>query len=369
MEWLAAQVQAALAGVDEFSRWLVGAADGKSSYELTRWVFLRALGVIYLIAFLSLWPQLRGLIGPQGILPAQDLLAAARRQLGGERFHLVPTLFWIDAGPTALHLACALGVVCSVLLILNVAPLPNLVFLWVLYLSLAAVGREFLAYQWDVLLLEAGFLAMLFAPGHLLPRGAARPVSALALFLLWWLLFRLTFQSGIVKLANGDPPWRNLTALAFHFWTQPLPTCTAWSVNLLLAASSVKLWLTFFPYGSLPRVIARPMVWVEPFRSVNSYGLFRVMTTERPEIVVEGSDDGRTWLAYEFRYKPGDPSRRPAFVEPHQPRLDWQMWFAALGRYDYTPWFQAFLARLLEGSPPVLTLMAKNPFHYLPASE
>src|SRR3989442_947130 len=146
MEWLAAQAQALLAGVDEFSRWLVGAADGKSSYELTRWVFLRALGVIYLIAFLSLWPQLRGLIGPQGILPAQDLLAAARRQLGGERFHPLPTLFWIEGGPTALPLACALGMVCSVLLILNVAPLPNLVFLWVLYLSLAAVGREFLAY-------------------------------------------------------------------------------------------------------------------------------------------------------------------------------------------------------------------------------
>src|SRR5207249_4268417 len=149
MEWLAAQVHAALAGVDEFSRWLVGAADGKSSYELTRWVFLRALGVIYLIAFLSLWPQLRGLIGPQGILPAQALLA------------------------------------------------------------------------------------VLFAPGHLLPRGAARPASALALFLLWWLLFRLTFQSGIVKLTSGDPTWRNLTALDYHFWTQPLPTWTAWYVHLL----------------------------------------------------------------------------------------------------------------------------------------
>src|SRR3989449_3303908 len=395
MEWLAAQLQAALAGVDEFSRWLVGAADGKASYELTRWVFLRALGVIYLIAFLSLWPQLRGLIGPQGILPAQDLLAAARRQLGGERFHLVPTLFWIDAGPTALHLACALGVVCSVLLILNVAPLPNLVFLWVLYLSLAAVGREFLAYQWDVLLLEAGFLAMLFAPGHLLPRGAARPVSALALFLLWWLLFRLTFQSGIVKLTSGDPTWRNLTALDFHFWSQPLPTWTAWYVALLpgwvkklmvvgtyvfeigfpflvfaprtarlvgcagmvlfqllilatgnynffnlltialalllladggwagvlparllnalsaapiaapaalgpvgvvrgtvaafiLVGSLVKFWHSFFPYAAYPRPIVRALAWVEPFRSVNNYGLFRGMTPERPEIVIGG---------------------------------------------------------------------------------
>src|SRR5438876_421024 len=178
MEWLAAQVHAALAGVDEFSRWLVGAADGKSSYELTRWVFLRALGVIYLIAFLSLWPQLRGLIGPQGILPAQDLLAAARRQLGGERFHLVPTLFWIDGGPTALHLACALGVFCSVLLILNVAPLPSLVFLWVLYLSLAAVGREFLGYRWDVLLVEGGVLLVVLAMGALLRRECARAVSA-----------------------------------------------------------------------------------------------------------------------------------------------------------------------------------------------
>src|SRR2546428_13537918 len=98
MEWLAAQLQAALAGVDEFSRWLVGAADGKASYELTRWVFLRALGVIYLIAFLSLWPQLRGLIGPQGILPAQDLLAGARRQRGGVRSPLLlPPFFCLRA--------------------------------------------------------------------------------------------------------------------------------------------------------------------------------------------------------------------------------------------------------------------------------
>src|SRR5256886_5511862 len=202
MECLAAQVHAALAGVDEFSRWLVGAADGKSSYELTRWVFLRALGVIYLIAFLSLWPQLRGLIGPQGILPAQDLLAAARRQLGGERFHLVPTLFWIDAGPTALHLACALGVVCSVLLILNVAPLPNLVFLWVLYLSLAAVGREFLAFPWDVLLLEAGVPPVVVRPGHLLPRGGPRPVSAAAPIVPWWPPVRLSPPAGTIEPAR-----------------------------------------------------------------------------------------------------------------------------------------------------------------------
>ena len=103
-------------------------------------------------------------------------------------------------------------------------------------------------------------------------------------------------------------------------------------------------------------------VWLSPLRTVNSYGLFAVMTTERREIVVEGSNDGTNWLAYEFKYKPGDVNRRPAFVAPHQPRLDWQMWFAALGDYRQNPWFANFCERLLQGSPEVLALLEKNPF-------
>jgi hypothetical protein len=99
-----------------------------------------------------------------------------------------------------------------------------------------------------------------------------------------------------------------------------------------------------------------------PLRIVNGYGLFAVMTTSRPEIIMEGSADGRSWVLYEFRYKPGDPGRRPPFVAPHQPRLDWQMWFAALGGYQRTPWVESFQARLLEGSPEVLGLLAENPF-------
>ena len=101
---------------------------------------------------------------------------------------------------------------------------------------------------------------------------------------------------------------------------------------------------------------------IAPFRTVNSYGLFAVMTTERREIIVEGSNDGVTWLPYEFKYKPGDVNRRPGFVEPFQPRLDWQMWFAALGDYRQNPWFVNFCVRLLQGSPEVLALLAKNPF-------
>jgi hypothetical protein len=86
------------------------------------------------------------------------------------------------------------------------------------------------------------------------------------------------------------------------------------------------------------------------------------MTTERREIIVEGSDDGANWLPYEFKYKPGDMNRRPGFVAPFQPRLDWQMWFAALGDYRQNPWFVGFCLRLLQGSPELLTLLEKNPF-------
>jgi hypothetical protein len=109
-----------------------------------------------------------------------------------------------------------------------------------------------------------------------------------------------------------------------------------------------------------------PFGWVAeelmPFRSVNNYGLFAVMTTQRNEIIVQGSNDGTNWLAYEFKYKPGDVNRRPAFVAPFQPRLDWQMWFAALGNYRDNRWFEIFCLRLLQGSPDVISLLEKNPF-------
>jgi hypothetical protein len=130
----------------------------------------------------------------------------------------------------------------------------------------------------------------------------------------------------------------------------------------LLALSALTLYLTVIPGARLPAVMAKGLNLVEPLRSVNDYGLFRVMTRHRQEIIVEGSDDGRTWQRYDFKYKPGDLFQRPRFIEPHQPRLDWQMWFAALANFDATPWFQAFLARLLQGAPEVLGLLRTNPF-------
>jgi hypothetical protein len=117
--------------------------------------------------------------------------------------------------------------------------------------------------------------------------------------------------------------------------------------------------------GILPR-LPEPIGWVnfqaETFHVMSGYGLFAVMTTTRPEIVIEGSDDGQQWKPYEFRYKPGDVNRRLSWVAPYQPRLDWQMWFAALSNYRDNPWFSQLIVRLLEGEPAVTALLAKNPF-------
>jgi hypothetical protein len=206
-----------------------------------RWVFLRSLGVIYLIAFVSLWAQIMGLIGRNGILPAESAMAAMRRgadaqHFGLERYHLVPTLCWFKATDGFLKFQCAAGTALAVLLIVGIAPAPCLFLLWLIYLSLATVCQDFLGFQWDILLLETGFLAIFLAPLQLWPGlSRAAPPSRLVLWLLRWLLFKLMFESGCVKLLSGDPAWRSLTALRFHYETQPLPTWIGWYAHQLPA--------------------------------------------------------------------------------------------------------------------------------------
>jgi predicted DCC family thiol-disulfide oxidoreductase YuxK len=441
-------------GFHRISRFLWGRDYEPPRYDLAAALFLRLFGLIYLAAFTSFGVQALGLIGSHGILPVADLVGAIASRAGAERFVLMPMVFWLNSGDIAIQAVCWLGAGFSLLLVLNRLPRISLLLLYLLYLSLLYGGQDFMTFQWDTFLLEAGFLSLVLsiavAPG---------------VWLLRWLLFRFMFMSGMVKLLSGDPNWWDLSALSYHFLTQPLPTPLAWYaahlphsvlkfatgsmfvVELLLpflifsprrlrfaAAFGILLlqscilvtgnynWfnlqtmllcLLLFDDAALRKILplhlirrlpvrtkppARPGAtflagalvllivfcslvqmdlrfggnppaaaqavdrFIEPLHIVNGYGLFAVMTTERDEIIIEGSYDGVDWREYGFRYKPGDVSRRPPWNIPHQPRLDWQMWFAALDDPRRLRWFPLFLEKLLLNEPAVTNLLEVNPF-------
>src|SRR6266581_2515486 len=222
-----------------FTRLLWGKDVRPPTYFGARHWFLRALGLIYLIAFVSIWVQVDGLVGNNGVSPLNQFLPAVYERFGRSAYSLLPTLCWFDSSNGFLHFLCGGGVSLSLLLILGLAPALLLVVLFVFYLSLTIAGQTFLSFQWDILLLETGFLSIFLAPWRLWPRelmwrpGSATPatgspVSRPGLFLLKFLLFKLTLMSGVVKLTSGDDCWWNLTALDYHYWSQPLPTVFAW---------------------------------------------------------------------------------------------------------------------------------------------
>jgi len=402
--------------------------------------FLRVLGFIFFIAFTSFGVQATGLIGSHGILPYATYLQGMYKALGRAAYWEIPSVLWLHPSDGALAAVWVAGAVCALVAILGYRQRTALALCLVLWLSLCAVGQDFLSFQWDVLLLEAGFLAVFV--DH----------SRVRIWLFRWLIFRLMFFSGAGKLLSGDTSWRGLTAMAYHYRTQPLPTPLAWYFDKLslgaqkastlfvfvaeLAAPllffaprrvrHIGAWITivfqllilatgnytFFNILTIalclflfiePRPAPRTQLHrgvtvllagfigvttgllfldlfavdlppggntvlhaIAPLRIVNRYGLFTVMTVERPEIVVEGSNDGEAWRAYEFRYKPGDVMRAPPIVAPHQPRLDWQMWFAALENYQQNRWFVNFMLKLLQGEPVVLRLLESNPFPSAP---
>jgi predicted DCC family thiol-disulfide oxidoreductase YuxK len=439
--------------LDRLSKLLWGPALEAERYSLVSWVFLRLFGAIYFAAFASLAVQIDGLVGRAGILPLTSYLRAAKHAFGVAAYGLLPTLFWFDASDAALIAGAFIGALLGLLVMLDRWTRPALVGSFALYLSYVHAGQDFMAFQWDLLLLEAGFLAIFLSGG-----------SRIVVWLYRWLVFRYLLLAGAVKLLSGDATWRDLTALDYHFWTQPLPTPLAWyaaqlphwllvggtAVTLVVEVGSVfllflprraravaaccvllfqslilltgnynffnlltmLLCIFLFDDAALRRLMpSRLEAWVQrraphpgrtatmlatalallvvplglnriwqtfthtdlpivgllsrtvsPLLIVNPYGLFAVMTTARPEIVIEGSPDGQVWREYVFRYKPG-PLERPApWSIAHQPRLDWQMWFAALDNTTVEPWFQILLLRLLQGSAPVLALLEANPF-------
>jgi len=425
-----------------------------SVYALVSWLFLRGLALIYFAAFASMAGQIEGLIGENGILPIQSELAAIARHFPDRKLAVFPTVFWFDASDQTLRMVCYAGMTAATMLLFSVFERMALILCYVLYLSITVAGQDFTSFQWDAFLLEAGFLALLLTWG-----------SPICIFLYRWLIARFMFMGGVVKLASGDPSWANLSALSYHYQTEPLPSPLAYYAYFLphwvnelcvIGVFIIELIVPFFVFmprrfrlfaawsfiilqssiiltgnynffnlltillclfifedrdiekivpvrfvdfikqqqthpGAAANVIAAfwmgavlltclTHVWIYNVRQptysllktwvqlissyslVNNYGPFAIMTTERPEIIVQGSNDGKNWLAYQFKYKPVNLDKKLGWNIPHQPRLDWQMWFAAIETPGPDSWFAKFMQKLQEGSPQVLSLLAGNPF-------
>ncbi len=242
-------------------RWLFDSEHGAFDRLIPRWLFLRALGGIYFSAFFSLVFQIRGLIGPEGILPAGEYLQAVAHSLGFIRgLWFAPTLLWLASGPHMLAALCWAGMVASLLLALNVWPRGMLAVCFVCFLSFVGAAQDFSNYQSDGMLLEAGFIALFFSPPGFRPgMGVASPPSRASLFLLQWEWFRIYFESGVAKIIGGDPEWRNFTAMDEYYQNGPLPTWIGWYMQHLphwfhaptvfatLALELVLVWMLFLP--------------------------------------------------------------------------------------------------------------------------
>jgi hypothetical protein len=241
-------------------RWLLGPACGATDRLLSRWIFLRALGLIYFSAFFSLIFQIRGLIGPAGVLPAGEYLRAVAQSEGRGRFWYAPTVFWISSGSHMLMTVCWIGIAASLLVFLNLWPRGGLLACFLCFLSFVSAAGEFSGYQSDGMLLEAGFIALFFAPWGLRPGlGAASPPIRASIFLLLWEWFRIYFESGVAKIASGDPEWRHFRAMDEYYQNGPLPTWVGWYVQHFphlfhagsafgtLALELVLVWMLFLP--------------------------------------------------------------------------------------------------------------------------
>ncbi|MEO6200334.1 MAG: lipase maturation factor family protein [Cryobacterium sp.] len=421
-------------------------------YEIARQILQRGVAAFYLIGFVSAINQFPALLGEHGLLPVPRFVSLVRFRQSPSVFH------WRYSDRMLLGVAWG-GAAVSALLIAGLPqlgppwlPMAAFLLLWAGYLSIVNVGQTFYSFGWESLLLEAGFVVAFLGSNEVAP-----PVTIV--FFLRWLVFRLEFGAGLIKIRGGRE-WRDLTALMYHHETQPMPNPVSWFVHhlprwfhrgevlgnhvvqlivpfLLFAPQPVasvaagviilsQLWLVLtgnfawlnwitivlafaaiddaafrvvLPTVPAEGVVPEPPTWFvvvvlavtlflvalsyQPARNllsrrqlmnasfnryhlVNAYGAFGTVTKERFEVVVEGSAaehpaEEAGWLAYEFRGKPGDPQRMPRQFAPYHLRLDWLMWFLALGARD-TRWFETFIVRLLEGDGPTLRLLRLNPF-------
>ena len=441
------------------------------SFSISTWLFGRVLGIVCLIAFLSYWHQAEAIIGEHGINPWQEDLKKIEslpqvKESFWNKWSLRPTLLWILPFPDH-DLLFATGTIFATFLAIGFLPLLSGIISYLCYLSLMVVGEPFLSFQWDILLVETLLLSLPLLPGIKFHHMSS-PVrqSTWARLLIIALLTKLMLESGIVKFtyfdADGSNAWRELNALQYHYWTQPLPhgfsswidSFPRWFDSLSLYfmyAVELGLPFLFFMPGNLRRFAALgqillqvlillsgnygffnlltvllciPLIddriwsnlirkkteqislsrtirwksalrdtslfvlwtfflattwkhlsndirgnrtnlemetlgskWIDemqmisrPFRCFNSYGLFRVMTKTRPEIIIETSQDGQSWELVKFKWKPSHPQQKPRFAGPHMPRIDWQMWFEGLNfeRYAAHPFSRFLYGRFLE---------------------
>src|SRR6266478_3226774 len=438
-----------------------------NSYWLTRFIILRLLGFVYTIAFFVAARQLVPLAGRSGLTPAHDYLYNIHSQLGSrtEGMLQLPTLFWFGCTDQGMSIFAWVGFALSLIVLGGYANAILLAVLWAMYMSIVHVGQIWYGYGWEIQLLETGFLSIFLCPlldGRPFPK--CRP-PVLVIWLFRWLGFRIMIGAGLIKL-RGDPCWRDLTCLYYHYETQPIPSPisrylhfaphwfhnaeTAWNhfielivpwfsfgprterhvAGVLLVTFQIFLiisgnlsflnYLTIIPFlacfddtllrrilpsslvrraertaeeaapshGQMGLAIALSVLVAylsiapvlnlvsgrqlmnysyDPLDLVNTYGAFGTVGRERDEIIFEGTTDatiiGDTkWKEYEFKAKPGDPNLRPPFVAPYQPRIDWQIWFAAMASPAEYPWTLHFVWKLLHNDRGTLSLLANNPF-------
>ncbi|HVN37786.1 MAG TPA: lipase maturation factor family protein [Myxococcota bacterium] len=437
------------------------------SWWLTRFAILRLLGAVYAVAFLAAALQLVPLIGEHGLLPLGTFLARVREHTGSpaSAFAAVPSLFWLWHSDLALRAVAWTGFTLACVTAAGFANALSMALLWLLYSSIVHAGQEWYGYGWEIQLLETGFLAIFLCPlldARPFPR---RPPPVVVLFLFRWLIFRIMLGAGLIKL-RGDPAWRDLTALFYHFETQPLPNplsrgfhflpkailrtgvafnhvaelVAPWlalgprvfrrvggalivafqSVLILSGNLSFLNWLTIVPAlacfddavwsrilpralvaraeragaSAVPSVAMTRLSWAlaalvallsigpvlnmassrqimntsfDPLAIVNTYGAFGTVGRERLTVVFEGTDaetadDTAVWEPYLYVAQPVDVARRPRQIAPYQPRLDWAMWFAAMGSPSQYPWTLHVVWKLLHGDPGMLSLFGDDPF-------
>jgi len=439
--------------------------SGKN-YVLTRFVFLRLFGLVYLFAFLSLALQVVPLVGEHGLLPARLFLDKAESPFSA--FIEYPTFFWFFHSDAVLQVLAWIGVALSLVVLVGYANVPILFVLWFLYLSFVHIGQLWYGYGWEMQLLETGFLAL-----FLVPLIDARPFPRMlppvpVIWLLRWLTFRVMFGAGLIKI-RGDSCWKDFTCLFYHYETQPLPNPLSplfhflpqwihrlgvlWNhivelvvpffvfiprfasiagviivvfhvllifsgnlsfLNYITIAAAVSCFNDTFLKKILPNFILKKadysvtqgktnngylfascilVVFVvylsipvvqnllsshqamntsfNRLHLVNTYGAFGSVGKERYELIVEGTLDEEItphseWRVYEFIAKPGNVSRALPVVAPYQPRLDWQIWFAAMQSPEQNPWLIHLVWKLLHNDEQTLHLLAGNPFSEQP---